>query len=66
MTLPEVRGVEASGRPNDLGVYVLPQGDADVLPAVRYTLEKHPLSIAELRIERGRLDGVFRDITTAA
>jgi hypothetical protein len=64
--LAQVARVEASGRADDAGVYVLPQGGADVAPAVRAVLAARGLEVAELRVERGRLDGVFRDITLAA
>jgi hypothetical protein len=33
---------------------------------VRDLAAAHGLVLDELRLERGRLDGVFRDITTAA
>jgi ABC-2 type transport system ATP-binding protein len=64
--LPHVRAVEGSGREDDFGLYVLPQPGQDIAVAVRALLEQQGLAIAELRIERGRLDGVFRDITAAA
>jgi ABC-2 type transport system ATP-binding protein len=65
-TLPGVQRVEPSGRPDDFGVYVLPRDGADVAPAVRGLLAARGIGIVEMRIERGRLDGVFRDITLAA
>jgi ABC-2 type transport system ATP-binding protein len=65
-TLPQVKRVEAAGRADDQGVYVMPVGGADVAAAVRGLLAARGGGIAELRIERGRLDGVFRDITLAA
>jgi ABC-2 type transport system ATP-binding protein len=65
-TLPDVKRVEPSGRADDFGVYVLPQGGADIAPAVRGLLAARGVGIAEMRVERGRLDGVFRDITLAA
>jgi ABC-2 type transport system ATP-binding protein len=65
-TLPLVKRVEPSGRADDLGIYVLPSEGADVAPAVRGLLAAKGIGIAELRVERGRLDGVFRDITMAA
>jgi hypothetical protein len=61
-----VQRVEPSGRPDDFGVYVLPRDGADVAPAVRGLLAARGIGIVEMRIERGRLDGVFRDITLAA
>jgi ABC-2 type transport system ATP-binding protein len=65
--LPGVRRLEvATERSGETGVHVLPQGAADLLPAVRGVLEQHRIQVADLHVERGRLDGVFRDITMAA
>jgi hypothetical protein len=58
--------VEPSGRADDTGVYVLPRDGTDISEAVRETLARHNIPLAELRIERGRLDDVFRDITQIA
>jgi ABC-2 type transport system ATP-binding protein len=64
--LPGVAAVEAAERAQDRGIYVIPAGDVDLLPAVRDLAQRQGLALDELRLERGRLDGVFRDITTAA
>jgi ABC-2 type transport system ATP-binding protein len=64
--LPGAARVEASGRADDAGVYVLPRAGADIAADVRSALVARGLAVAELRVERGRLDGVFRDITLAA
>jgi ABC-2 type transport system ATP-binding protein len=64
--LPSVSSVAPSGRADDTGIYVLPEHGADIAGAVRDTLARHNVPLAELRIERGRLDDVFRDITRAA
>jgi ABC-2 type transport system ATP-binding protein len=64
--LPGVAAVEPVGRAQDRGVYVIPGAGHDLLPAVRDLAAAHGLVLDELRLERGRLDGVFRDITTAA
>jgi ABC-2 type transport system ATP-binding protein len=64
--LPGVKRVEAAGRADDQGVYVLPMNGADIGPLVRGLLAARGVGVAELRVERGRLDGVFRDITMAA
>jgi ABC-2 type transport system ATP-binding protein len=61
--LPETRDIEASERPGDAGLYILAEPGTDVATPVRRVLEAHGVSIAELRIERGQLDGVFRDLT---
>ena len=67
--LPGVVSVEpAAGRQHELGLYVIPAAGstADLLPAVRDLAARHGVTLDELRLERGRLDGVFRDITTRA
>jgi ABC-2 type transport system ATP-binding protein len=64
--LPSVASVAPSGRVDDAGVYVLPEQGADIAGAVRETLARHNVPLAELRIERGRLDDVFREITRVA
>ena len=63
--LPGVSGVEASERGGP-GLIVFPTGGQDLLPDIKRVLERHRIALAELRIERGRLDGVFRDITMSA
>ncbi len=62
---PDVAGVEPSGRPGDDGIFVLTQGGRMIDGLVRSIVAREGAQIAELRVERGRLDGVFRDITTA-
>lgn len=66
LAVPGVRAIAPSGRANDPGVYVMPAPGAQIADSVRQLLEKRGAKIAELRIERGRLDGVFRDITMNA
>ena len=61
--LAGVQGVEDADRFGDIGVHVLPRDGADLVPEVRRVLERHRVAIDEFRVERGRLDGVFRDIT---
>ena len=61
--LPGVAAVEWGGRADAIGLYVLAQDGVDLLTAVRDLVAHHGVVIAELRLERGRLDGVFRDIT---
>ena len=63
--LPGVAAVEWGGRADAIGLYVLAQDGVDLLTAVRDLVTRHGVTIAELRLERGRLDGVFRDITAA-
>jgi ABC-2 type transport system ATP-binding protein len=64
--LPGVAGIEYPERSNDIGLYVMPQPEADLLAGVRALLARNGVLVAELRVERGRLDGVFRSLTTAA
>ena len=62
--LPGVAMTEPAGRLQDFGLYVIPADGGDLLPAVRDLCARQGLVLDELRLERGRLDGVFRDITT--
>jgi hypothetical protein len=64
--LPRVLRVEPSGRADDPGVFIIPEPGADIAADVRRLLADSAVPITELRIERGRLDGVFRDITQQA
>jgi ABC-2 type transport system ATP-binding protein len=64
--LPGALAVEPAGRASDTGFYVLPRDGRDLVPAVREVLERHRVVLDELRLERGRLDGVFRDLTIVA
>ncbi len=64
--LAGLRGIEQSDRTNDGGIYLLPEQAADLLPDVRRILDRHRVGVSEVRVERGRLDGVFRDITMSA
>jgi ABC-2 type transport system ATP-binding protein len=66
LALEGVRSLEPSGRAQDPGFYVITHQGADVAMQVRRLLLEHNVAVAELRVERGRLDGVFRDITLAA
>ena len=63
--LPGVAAAEWGGRSDAPGLYVLAQDGVDLLPAVRDVMARRGIGIAEIRLERGRLDGVFRDITAA-
>jgi ABC-2 type transport system ATP-binding protein len=62
--LPHVSRVENAGRSDDPGIYVVPSVGTDIADAVRQLLAQHHVQLAELRMERGRLDDVFRDITS--
>jgi ABC-2 type transport system ATP-binding protein len=61
--LPEVVGVERSVRPGDTGVFLLPAPGVIPLQAVQREVMSRGIIIEELRVERGQLDGVFRDLT---
>jgi ABC-2 type transport system ATP-binding protein len=61
--LPEAAGIEAATRAGDTGIYVLPQPGAPLLAAVQRTILSRSVTVEELRVERGQLDGVFRDLT---
>ncbi|MGE4218604.1 MAG: ABC transporter ATP-binding protein [Alphaproteobacteria bacterium] len=58
----DIAAVEDDG-PNRL--LVLPRNRAAIAPAVSDTLKRHNVAIQQLQVERGRLDDVFRSITTA-
>jgi ABC-2 type transport system ATP-binding protein len=64
--LPGVAAIEMSERIDDSGLYVLPKNGQDLGPAVQETVARHGVKLDEIRVERGRLDGVFRDITATA
>ena len=66
--MPGVASVEPAGRQHELGLHVIPAAGStfDLLPAVRDLAARQGVTLDELRLERGRLDGVFRDITTRA
>jgi ABC-2 type transport system ATP-binding protein len=64
--LPGVQAVEGTGRVNDIGLYVLPNNGQDLIAPVNEVVARYGITLDELRLERGRLDGVFRDITTNA
>jgi len=63
--LPGVAAVEWGGRSDAPGLYVLAADGVDLLPSVRAAMARRGIGIAEIRLERGRLDDVFRDITAA-
>jgi ABC-2 type transport system ATP-binding protein len=64
--LPQLTGVEAADRAGDTGLYLFPAKDAPASEAVRHTVSAHGVVLEEWRVERGRLDSVFRDITGQA
>jgi ABC-2 type transport system ATP-binding protein len=64
--LPGVASLEVPPRAQDRELYVLARDNADLLGQVRGVLDRHRLAPTELRLERGRLETVFRTITAAA
>ena len=60
---PHVAAIEPSDRAGDDGVLVLSIDGRMIDDVVRSVVASEGAHIAELRVERGRLDGVFRDIT---
>lgn len=62
--LPEVAAVEVD--PLDGRVTVFPREGRRILEPVQALLREQGLQLSELQLERGRLDEVFRQITTRA
>jgi len=60
--LPEVAAVETD--PLDGRITVFPKNGCKVLEPVQALLREQGLELSELQLERGRLDEVFRQITT--
>ena len=60
--LPEVAAVETD--PLDGRITVFPKSGCKVLEPVQALLREQGLELSELQLERGRLDEVFRQITT--
>jgi ABC-2 type transport system ATP-binding protein len=65
--LDGLSGVEAEDGPVDglLAISALPEGGRPIEGAVRAALSAAGIAPRDLRIERGRLDEVFRTITSA-
>ncbi len=64
--LPGVAAIEDASRAEDPGIYVLAQNGRDLGLSVQEVVAAHQVKLEEIRLERGRLDGVFRDITINA
>ena len=56
--LPQVKSVEIDGR-----VFAFPSGSEPLYPAIERFIKSKQLPISDLRIEAGRLDEVFREVT---
>ncbi|MDX1484498.1 MAG: ATP-binding cassette domain-containing protein [Alphaproteobacteria bacterium] len=48
------------------GLFVTPKDGKDILDPVRVLVRQRGLSVADIRLERGRLEDVFREVTTGA
>jgi len=57
--LDGVADVELDSR----GLFVKPSGGSDIIDLIRILVRQRGLSVADIRIERGRLEDVFRDVT---
>jgi ABC-2 type transport system ATP-binding protein len=60
--LPQVAAIEVD--PLDGRITVFPKQDARILESVENLLRQQGLEVSEIQLERGRLDEVFRHITT--
>jgi len=61
--LPQVASIEVD--PLDGRITVFPKPGARILEPVEQLLREQGLEVSEIQLERGRLDEVFRQITTA-
>jgi ABC-2 type transport system ATP-binding protein len=62
--LPGVAAVEAVNDSEGDALMIFPGGDAPVVAKVADLARAHGWEVTGLRVERGRLDDVFREITT--
>lgn len=63
--LPGVRKVETVGAVNGVAtLLVLPEDGSEIAPGVAGLVKERGVTIDELVVEQGRLDDVFRDLTT--
>ncbi|HEY8681805.1 MAG TPA: ABC transporter ATP-binding protein, partial [Rhodanobacter sp.] len=60
--LPQVAAIEVD--PLDGRITVFPKPGERILEAVERLLREQGLEVSEIQLERGRLDEVFRQITT--
>ncbi|MBV8334982.1 MAG: hypothetical protein JO358_05960, partial [Alphaproteobacteria bacterium] len=63
--LPGVAAVEPVGDSDGTAMMVFPRDGRSIVASVADLARAFGLEVTELRVERGRLDDVFRDITTA-
>ena len=48
---------------DDQGLFVKPKEGSEILDSIRVLVRQRGLSVADIQIERGRLEDVFRDVT---
>jgi ABC-2 type transport system ATP-binding protein len=65
LRLPAVAGVEILDDGEDKGLLVFPRDGEDIVADVADLARAHRWQVTLLRVEHGRLDDVFREITTA-
>ncbi len=63
--LPAVAAVEPSADGEGDGLLIFPRGGEDIVADVADLARAHRWQVSLLRVEHGRLDDVFREITTA-
>lgn len=64
-SLPEVAAVEVGGAHNGIAALrALPMGGRDILSSVQQAAAMEGLALDQVYVERGRLDEVFRQLTT--
>jgi len=65
--LPNVAGVEPVGQANGLAeLRAIPTGGAEILGPVQDAVRRAGIQVDEIFVERGRLEDVFRQLTTEA
>jgi len=66
MRLPAVASVETTPDGEESGLLIFPRGGEDIVADIADLARAHRWQIGLLRVEHGRLDDVFREITTAS
>ena len=65
--IPAVARVEAAaGRPDGVRLVAVPRDGQEIFDAVAAAARENGVASGQLRVERGRLEDVFREITTGA
>jgi ABC-2 type transport system ATP-binding protein len=64
---PRIAVTEAvADQPGKIEMTCYPANGLDILRDVQQAIERADVEVLEIRVERGRLDDVFRDLTQAA